>query len=134
MTQSLIVDVELKEADVKVEWYSGTGAGGQKRNKCQNSCRLTHLPTGATASSQTRSRENSFDLAWKALEQRVKAQAFSQAKAIAEDDRLLQTGLGNRGEKIRTYSLQHGTVKDHRTGKQAAVDLILKGGQFDKLA
>ena len=61
MDQKQIKQVEFNERDFKIEWYSGTGAGGQHRNKHQNSCRLTYLPTGQIVTAQCRSRENSLN-------------------------------------------------------------------------
>lgn len=131
ITTEVKLEFKLNEADVKVEWYSGTGAGGQHRNKHQNSCRLTHKATGIIATSQQRSRENSYDEAWKQLEARITALEHSKVSGKAADVRAAQIGNGNRGEKIRTYALQHGVVKDHRSDMQVSADLILKSGKFD---
>ena len=66
-----IAQTAIQDRDLRVEWYSGTGAGGQYRNKHQNSCRITHIPTGIQATAQCRSRENSYTEARAAIEQRV---------------------------------------------------------------
>ena len=63
--------IKVADADLKIEWYSGTGAGGQHRNKHQNSCRITHIPTGILATAQCRSRENSLAEARKTIEERL---------------------------------------------------------------
>jgi peptide chain release factor 1 len=133
VTSEIKLNFKLTEADVRVEWYSGTGAGGQHRNKHQNSCRLTHKATGIIATSQQRSRENSYEEAWKQLESRILAIEKSKIAEISASSRVIQIGIGNRGEKIRTYAMQHGIAKDHRSNSTASVDLVLKGGHFDKL-
>ena len=122
-----IKKVEFNERDFKVEWYSGTGNGGQNKNKVQACCRLTHLGSGLTQTAQTRSRENSLKLARDhmivALE---KMHADTQHK-ITASDRKVQLGTGMRGDKIRTYRFQDNTVKDHRTGCSAPCDRVMSG-------
>lgn len=117
----------LRDSDIRVEWCSGTGSGGQHRNKHQNSVRLTHLPTGIVCTSQCRSRENSMTEARRTLETRVLEQYSSKHSAETAISRRLQVGSGERGDKIRTYRFQDGTVKDHRTGRSSSVDRIMAG-------
>ena len=126
------VQVTVVEKDLKVEWYSGSGAGGQHRNKHQNSCRMTHVPTGLVRKAETRSRENSRRLA---LEEIEKALAqISQDKNHQEANALRrgQVGSGMRGDKRRTYRFQEDTVKDHVSNKQARCSRVLLG-EFDQL-
>jgi len=124
--------VSYNDRDFKVEWYSGTGAGGQHRNKHQNSCRLTHLPTGLCSTAQCRSRENSFEEAKSTLLQRIaSAESGRKAEDLAKTKRE-QGGSGERGDKIRTYMFQHGKVTDHVTGKSCPVDRVM-AGRFEPL-
>lgn len=123
----VVVEVTFNERDFKVEWYSGTGAGGQHRNKHQNSCRITHLPTGVVATAQCRSRENSLKEARETLLARLNGHAVSQIAADQDATRRAQMGSGERGDKFRTYRFQDNTVKDTRTGKQAQLDKVLNG-------
>jgi peptide chain release factor 1 len=109
---------EYKESDFRIEWYSGTGAGGQHRNKHQNSCRMTYLPTGQTATAQCRSRQNSLESA---------KQARREFKQNLDSDRKQQVGSGMRGDKIRTYRFQDDSVKDHNTGASATVSKVMRG-------
>lgn len=129
---SVFVKTTVRESDLKVEWYSGSGAGGQHRNKTQNSCRMTHVPTGHTATAQTRSRQNSYQLALKTLVARV--EGASAAQQVREDakDRKQQVGSGMRGDKIRTYRFQDDMVKDHITGNSNSCLKVLNG-YFDLL-
>lgn len=127
-----ITDPELqistyKDSDFRIEWYSGTGAGGQHRNKHQNSCRITYLPTGQVATAQCRSRQNSLEQAKSALLETLNTQAHKEFKQHLDTDRKLQVGSGMRGDKIRTYRFQDDTVKDHNTGQSASASKVLKG-------
>jgi peptide chain release factor 1 len=118
---------ELKESDLKIEWFSGTGAGGQHRNKHQNSCRLAHSPTGIVVTAQTRSRQSSLLEAKKALQERVDFIMSSAHNGNVASDRKQQVGSGMRGDKIRTYRFQDDVVKDHLTNKVASVKKVLAG-------
>ena len=118
---------QIQEKDLKIEWYSGTGCGGQNRNKVKSSCRLTHLPSGVVQTAQTRSRENSYKLAYDALLIALDKTAFKQHQHSSNTIRSEQVGSGMRGDKIRTYRFQDNTVKDHITEKSAACDKVLNG-------
>lgn len=119
--------MEFKDSDFKIEWYSGTGAGGQHRNKHQNSCRITHITTGQIATAQCRSRQNSLDQAKSALLLTLKNSNIRQIKQELDADRKQQVGSGMRGDKIRTYRFQDDIVTDHRTGKKNSVKKVLNG-------
>lgn len=119
--------VEFNSRDFQIDWYSGTGAGGQHRNKHQNSCRLTHLPSGVVVTSQCRSRENSLAEAKAEILLRLQQTRTSQVAATTAVDRKQQVGSGERGDKIRTYRFQDGLVKDHRTNRSASIDRVLAG-------
>ena len=113
--------------DFVVSYYSGTGPGGQNRNKVQASARVVHTPTGLVRTAQTRSRENSTRLAMAALEA-----ALDEAKARARmqdlrQDRAGQVGRGERADKRRTYRFQEDRVVDHLTGRAARAGDILNG-------
>jgi len=124
--------IKVMDADLKIEWYSGTGAGGQHRNKHQNSCRITYLPTGAIATAQCKSRLASYDQAYATIQHLVdKMHKLSYNNNIASD-RKRQVGSGMRGDKIRTYRFQDDVVKDHLSNKVASVKKVL-AGNFDLL-
>lgn len=124
--------VEVREQDLKIEWYSGTGCGGQNRNKVQSSCRLTHIPTGIVATAQTRSRTNSYNQALTAIQERVDQKIQECYNNEVAKDRRQQVGTGMRGDKIRTYRFQDETVKDHVTNCTANLKKIMSG-HFDLL-
>lgn len=127
-----IPTLKFREEDFKIEWYSGTGAGGQHRNKHQNSCRITHIPSGQIATAQHRSRVNSLEEAKSALIEQLTKGNFLQKKNELAIERKSQVGSGMRGDKIRTYRFQDDVVKDHITGKSGSVKQILRGN-FDLL-
>ncbi len=118
---------EIREEDLRIEWYSGTGAGGQYRNKHQNSCRITHIPTGITAKAECRSRTNSLEQARSALVKTVDQKMQMQYNNTLSEDRRQQVGSGMRGDKIRTYRFQDDSVQDHNTGQTARCSAVLKG-------
>lgn len=122
-----IGSVLIPKSDLKIEWYSGTGAGGQYRNKHQNSCRITHIPSGIVAKSECRSRQNSLDSAMAELQQRIDNEQKRSYNNNIASDRKRQVGSGMRGDKIRTYRFQDDTVQDHLTGCRAKCSAVLKG-------
>jgi peptide chain release factor 1 len=124
--------ISVEDKDLRIEWYSGTGAGGQHRNKHQNSCRITHIPTGIVATAQCRSRENSLAEAKQSIMERIDNKFKTQYNNEVACDRKSQVGSGMRGDKIRTYRFQDDVVKDHISDKVASVKRVL-GGNFDLL-
>ena len=122
-----VVSFTVNDADIKLEWFSGTGKGGQHRNKHQTSCRLIHLPTGIVCTSQTRSRDTSYREAREALETRVAEVHMSSHQRTQAITRRLQVGSGERGDKVRTYRFQDGTAKDHRTGAVIPLSRFMSG-------
>lgn len=113
--------------EFKVEYYSGTGAGGQHRNRHPNSCRIQHRPTGLTRSAQTRSRENSYRLAMEALLKDLKALSESERHGAMNGVRRDQAGSGERSDKRRTYRFQEDRVVDHVTGRSASCSRVMAG-------
>ncbi len=122
----------IPESDLKIEWYSGTGAGGQHRNKHQNSARVTHLPTGIVATAQCRSRQNSLAEAMENIQKQVDNIRQNQYNSNIASNRRAQVGSGMRGDKIRTYRFQDDVVQDHNTGRKGSVKKVLNG-HFDLL-
>lgn len=122
-----IKSVEFNERDFKIEWYSGTGKGGQNRNKVQACCRLTHIPTGIVKTAQCRTRETSYVQALPALLEVVNAFYNAGVAAKNADVRKDQVGSGMRGDKRRTYRFQDNKVLDHVTGKTARVTDVMNG-------
>lgn len=111
----------------KMEWFSGTGAGGQHRNKHQNSCRLIHIPTGLKQEAQCRSRQDSYQKAYAQLIEQLDRLTRGDTCASIAASRKALVGSGQRGDKIRTYRFQANQIRDHRSGKVATCDQVMSG-------
>jgi peptide chain release factor 1 len=122
-----VKEFRLNDNDLKVEWYSGTGAGGQNRNKVKNSCRLIHKPTGIIVTAQTRDRSSSLCQAKQEIEKRLKSLSLEEQVSKTALIRKNQVGSGMRGDKIRTIRFQDNTVIDHITGNKMPADRYMKG-------
>ena len=119
----------LREQDLAKRWHSGTGAGGQHRNKTQNCLELTHVPTGISVSANGRSRKDNEREALRLLEMRLAEGDRSSHRARMADDRRAQAGSGSRsGERIRTWRFQEGMVMDHRSGASVSIRTIMRKG------
>lgn len=123
------IQIDINEADVRIEVYRASGAGGQKVNKTSSAVRMTHVPTGITVAMQNeRSQHKNRDLAWKIL--RARLYELEEQKRNAEKQALEATksdiGWGNQ---IRSYVLApYRLVKDVRTGEETGqVDKVLDG-------
>jgi peptide chain release factor 1 len=126
--------LDLREdSHFRLDWYSGSGAGGQNRNKKQNCARVTHIPTGIVKTAQTRDRENSKRLAYGSLYCTLDAIKRGEMNISGLQDKQQKTGSGERGDKIRTYRFQDDVCTDHRTGRKASTAKIMKG-HFDVLS
>lgn len=119
---------QVADKDFRVEWFSGTGKGGQHRNKHQNSCRLFHTPTGIMESRQGRKREDNLRQAKEALLLKLSNMQTSHIRTQSQGIKKVQMGSGMRGDKIRTYRFQDDQVVDHLTGKTAKASKVMKGG------
>ena len=109
------VDVYINPADVKMEAYRSSGAGGQKVNKTSSAVRLLHIPTGIVVESQEeRSQFKNRDNAMRKLRTKLYNAQKEAADSAYAEKRKLQVGSGDRSERIRTYNYPQGRVTDHR--------------------
>ena len=123
------VEFELNPADLKIDTFRSSGAGGQHINKTSSAIRVTHLPTGTVVECQDeRSQFKNKEKALKVLRARLYDAEKEKADAAIASDRRSQVGTGDRSERIRTYNYPQGRVTDHRIGLTLyKLDSILNG-------
>lgn len=126
------VEFEINPADLQIDTYRSSGAGGQHVNKTESAIRITHLPTGVVVECQDeRSQYKNKDRAMKILRSKLyEAEQQKQAAAIAAE-RKSQVGSGDRSDRVRTYNFPQNRVTDHRlTGevRNFNIQSVLNGG------
>ena len=108
-------DVDINPADLRVDTYRSSGAGGQHVNTTDSAIRITHLPTGTVVECQDeRSQHKNRARAMSLLAARLKQSAESARQQQQSDTRRSLVGSGDRSERIRTYNFPQGRVTDHR--------------------
>ena len=111
------VELEINPADLKIDTFRSSGAGGQHINKTSSAIRVTHLPTGTVVECQDeRSQFKNKDKALKILRSRLLDAAQREHDEAIASDRKSQVGTGDRSERIRTYNYPQGRLTDHRIG------------------
>lgn len=109
------VDVEINPADLRIDTYRASGAGGQHVNKTESAVRITHIPTGTVAECQDgRSQHKNKEMAMKMLRTRIYESAVKEHEAAIAGQRKTMVSTGDRSAKIRTYNWPQGRVTDHR--------------------
>ena len=111
------VEIELNPADIRMEVFRASGAGGQHVNKTSSAVRLIHEPTGIVAECQTeRSQVQNREYAMRLLKSRIYEMEKRKQDEELANERKSQVGAGDRSEKIRTYNYPQGRITDHRIG------------------
>jgi peptide chain release factor 1 len=143
-----VESVEISPADLRVDTFRASGAGGQHVNKTDSAIRLTHLPSGIVVECQDeRSQHKNRARALSLLQARLLERERSKQESEIAESRRVQVGSGDRSQRIRTYNFPQGRVTDHRInltlykldeimagGLDTVIDPLLQEHQADLLA
>ena len=127
-------DIGINPADLRVDTYRSSGAGGQHVNKTDSAVRITHLPSGIVVECQDeRSQHKNRSRAMALLRARLLAAEQAKQQSAVAASRRLQVGSGDRSERIRTYNFPQGRVTDHRINLTLYRLPQILDGQLDEL-
>jgi len=129
-----IADIEINNADLKIDTYRASGAGGQHVNKTDSAIRITHLPSGVVVECQDeRSQHKNRARAMSLLRARLLAAERDKQTAEQASTRKLLIGSGDRSQRIRTYNFPQGRISDHRINLTLYKIAEIMAGDLDQL-
>jgi peptide chain release factor 1 len=126
--------IEINPADLRVDTFRASGAGGQHVNKTESAIRITHIPTGVVVECQDeRSQHKNRSRAMSLLQARLLAAEQDKRSSEQAQSRKLQVGSGDRSERIRTYNFPQGRLTDHRINLTLYKLAAIMNGELDEL-
>ena len=129
-----LADIDINPADLRIDTFRASGAGGQHIQKTESAVRITHLPTGIVAECQDgRSQHANKDSAMRVLVTRIRDVQLRAAQAKEAATRKSLVGSGDRSERIRTYNFPQGRVTDHRINLTLYKVGAMMEGDLDEL-
>jgi peptide chain release factor 1 len=136
MPEAEDVEVEINDADLRIDVFRSSGPGGQSVNTTDSAVRITHVPTGIVVSCQNeKSQLQNKEQAMRILRARLFDAAQAAADAEASDARKSQVRTVDRSERVRTYNFPENRISDHRTGFKAYnLDAVMDGALDDVIA
>ncbi len=127
-------EIEINPADLRIDTFRASGAGGQHVNKTDSAVRITHLPTGVVVECQDdRSQHRNREKAMKVLAARLKDQQVQEQQQQEAEQRKSLVGTGDRSERIRTYNFPQGRITDHRINLTMHKLNLVMDGDLDEL-
>jgi peptide chain release factor 1 len=132
--QDEIDSIDINPADLRVDTFRASGAGGQHVNKTDSAIRITHIPTGVVVECQDeRSQHKNRSRAMSLLKARLLAAEQEKQASAQAQSRKLQVGSGDRSERIRTYNFPQGRITDHRINLTLYKLADVMNGALDEL-
>ena len=127
-------EIVINPADLRIDTFRASGAGGQHVNKTDSAIRITHLPSGIVVTSSEKSQHQNRARAMKVLQARLYDMQRSALDNARADSRKSQVGSGDRSERIRTYNFPQGRVTDHRINLTLySLPKLLEGDGLDEM-
>ncbi|MCY9660426.1 peptide chain release factor 1 [Paenibacillus chondroitinus] len=129
MPEAEEVEIVINDADIRVDTFCSSGAGGQSVNTTKSAVRVTHVPTGIVATCQDGKSQNSNkEQALRVLRARISDKIREEEEAKYSGERKSKVGTGDRSERIRTYNFPQSRITDHRIGLTLhRLDTVLNG-------